>query len=376
MLLWDQTSIWQEQDLPQRQRGWILDLTLQISWSFRMLALCFKCPERLFSMKKVLNPWYILVQFFESCDALALGLASWRGTFQPWAGHCDGRLSHWRRGFLGSFAIHPRNCMSEHLMAALFKRFFTRIHNCPFGFKCNFYDGYWCPCPTVCRVAAMTLPGKEVVQSPRAVLKAQVAEAKKRGYVFKSGVEALFWQVESSKPELCCKCDPVQPGANSKKVHLTSCRTMPWDAVRCREAEFFLLSSDKDAISDSRDTQSKPCCDLVPKSREKYHEQIMKALWKQERQNIFQYFQSLPIGALCKQWGSSNIKRKRWEVEMHHAGSSKFFEFLNYLELPATVLNSSSSLTTQTMHSRWWEDMHSWPTLLQPLCANNACMML
>lgn len=58
------------------------------------------------------------------------------------------------------------------------------------------------------------IEGKEVAQSPRAVLKAQVAEAKKRGYVFKSGVEA----------------------------------------------EFFLLS-DKDAISDSRDTQSKPCYD-------------------------------------------------------------------------------------------------------------------
>lgn len=42
----------------------------------------------------------------------------------------------------------------------------------------------WQPC--------MTLPGKEVAQSPRAVLKAQVAEAKKRGYVLKSGVEALF----------------------------------------------------------------------------------------------------------------------------------------------------------------------------------------
>lgn len=32
--------------------------------------------------------------------------------------------------------------------------------------------------------------GKEVRQSPRAVLKAQIAEAQKRGYVFKSGVEA------------------------------------------------------------------------------------------------------------------------------------------------------------------------------------------
>eukprot|EP00438_Fugacium_kawagutii_P018600 Skav210002 [mRNA] locus=scaffold3061:138972:143328:- [translate_table: standard] len=59
------------------------------------------------------------------------------------------------------------------------------------------------------------IEGKEVLQSPRAVLKAQIAEAKKRGYVFKSGVEA----------------------------------------------EFFILSSNKDAISDSRDTQSKPCYD-------------------------------------------------------------------------------------------------------------------
>eukprot|EP00435_Cladocopium_sp_Y103_P001776 s1549_g1.t1 len=33
------------------------------------------------------------------------------------------------------------------------------------------------------------IEGKEVAQSPRAVLKAQIAEAKKRGYVFKSGVE-------------------------------------------------------------------------------------------------------------------------------------------------------------------------------------------
>lgn len=61
LLLWDQTSTWQEQDLPQRQRGWILDLTLQIFWSFRMLALCFKCPQRLFLFVfygKTLNPWY------------------------------------------------------------------------------------------------------------------------------------------------------------------------------------------------------------------------------------------------------------------------------------------------------------------------------
>ena len=48
----------QEQDLPQQQRGWTLDLTLQIFWSFRMLALCFKCPERWFSTKKVLNLWH------------------------------------------------------------------------------------------------------------------------------------------------------------------------------------------------------------------------------------------------------------------------------------------------------------------------------
>ena len=87
-----------------------------------------------------------------------------------------------------STQLYERTSHGSPLQAVVF----TRIHNCPFGFKCNFYDGYWCPCPTVCRVAAMTLPGKEVVQSPRAVLKAQVAEAKKRGYVFKSGVEALF----------------------------------------------------------------------------------------------------------------------------------------------------------------------------------------
>ncbi|CAJ1328472.1 unnamed protein product [Effrenium voratum] len=60
------------------------------------------------------------------------------------------------------------------------------------------------------------IDGREVLQSPRAVLKAQVAAAAARGYVFKSGVEA----------------------------------------------EFFILSSQKEvALSDERDTQSKPCYD-------------------------------------------------------------------------------------------------------------------
>ncbi|CAK9111647.1 unnamed protein product [Durusdinium trenchii] len=59
------------------------------------------------------------------------------------------------------------------------------------------------------------IEGKEVAQSPRAVLKAQIAEAQKRGYVLKSGVEA----------------------------------------------EFFILSAQNDSISDERDIQSKPCYD-------------------------------------------------------------------------------------------------------------------
>ena len=103
LLLWDQTSTWQEQDLPQRQRGWILDLTLQIFWSFRMLALCFKCPSETvfvcFLWTKNAKSLVQSIELIESYDALALGLASWRGTFQPWAGNCDGRLFHWRRGF-------------------------------------------------------------------------------------------------------------------------------------------------------------------------------------------------------------------------------------------------------------------------------------
>ena len=265
LLLWDQTSTWQEQDLPQRQRGWILDLTLQIFWSFRMLALCFKCPQRLFFVCFLWKNAKSLVQSIESYDALALGLASWRGTFQPWAGHCDGRLFHWRRGFWAHLpSIHTKilaskserekrgnigiglawlsdpnkwvfqgmsmnNCIEQTSHVSPIEAVaFTRIHDDLFGsnwlLKCNLYDGSWClhSCPTVCHVAAMYDPAREGSGavttcssqgagswSKEAWLRLQIRRRGTFHFTF------LTSWVHDSKPESCRKCDhcdPVQPG--------------------------------------------------------------------------------------------------------------------------------------------------------------------
>mmetsp|Transcript_6749 Transcript_6749/g.12278 ORF Transcript_6749/g.12278 Transcript_6749/m.12278 type:complete len:379 (+) Transcript_6749:3-1139(+) len=43
--------------------------------------------------------------------------------------------------------------------------------------------------------------GEEVMQSPRAVLRKQIAETKSRGYVFKTGVEAEFFVLEATKKD-------------------------------------------------------------------------------------------------------------------------------------------------------------------------------
>ena len=59
------------------------------------------------------------------------------------------------------------------------------------------------------------MDGKEVEASPRIVLKRQMAKAAKKGYYMKTGVEC----------------------------------------------EYFLVNADGSAISDERDTQSKPCYD-------------------------------------------------------------------------------------------------------------------